>query len=353
MRLAPFVLSIVLLGIPGNLEAARPARRVTHASGVVYKVRRGETAAKVARDHGLSLDQLGDLNPKVNLSKLSVGTPLRVKGKPVTRVAQAVPVVQAVRAKTALPQPELGLVLPVTPIPAIRANGPAVLVHLERLLPTNMEGLSKVSAKKPVHGVPPMTSQDLVPVIPANTGLEYESATVADLGFEPADPNKLDLLWPVGTRSISSAWGPRMRIKTVRMVKARKLRRVRVKYQGSHKGVDLTAPMGADVYAALDGRVVFSGKDQGYGNCVFIDHGNGIETRYAHHRLNFVHEGDLVQRGQKIAEVGTTGHSTGPHLHFELRLGGEARNPLPALNDVEEIAAGMMAFNEMLKGPQQ
>lgn len=342
MRLAPLVLSIIILGIPGKLEAAKPARRSAHASSAVHRMRRGETAAKVARDNGLSLDELADLNPKVNLSKLSVGTALRVKGRPEPRIAKVIPLqepqVQPARNEA---------VVPVPPIPAIRANGPAVLVHLERLLPTSMEA---APAKKAAHAVLPLTSQDLVPVFPATSGLEYESAIVADLGFEPADPNKIDFLWPVGTRSISSAWGPRMRTKTVRVVKARKKRRVRVRYQSSHKGVDLTAPMGTDVYAAQDGRVVFSGRDGGYGNCVFIDHGNGVETRYAHHSLNVVQAGDIVKRGQKIAEVGSTGHSTGPHLHFEYRLNGEARNPMPVLNDVEEIPAEVMALNETIKG---
>ena len=346
MRLAPLVLSIAILGIPGNLEAARPARRVAHASSALHKVRRGETAAKVARDHGLSLEQLVALNPKANLSKLAVGTTLKVRGRLELKLTKVV--TAEVQAEPNPPQ--TASAVPVPPIPAIRANGPTVLVHLERLLPTNMEVTPAAPAKKTARVMPPLTSQDLEPVFPSTSGLEYESTVADELGFEPADPNKLDFLWPVGTRSISSAWGPRMRTRTVRVVKANKLRKVKVKYQGSHKGVDLTAPMGADVYAAQDGRVVFSGKDGGYGNCVFIDHGNGVETRYAHHRANFVQEGDLVRRGQKIAEVGSTGHSTGPHLHFEFRLNGESLNPLPVLNDVEDLPAEMVAFNETIKG---
>ena len=353
MRLAPFVLSIVILGIPGKLEAARPSRKAAHKAAhlsvSVYKVRRGETAAKVARDHGLSLEQLAELNPKVKLAKLSAGATLKVKGRPEPRIAKV-----AANDLQTEPTPASSLpVVPVPPIPAIRANGPAVLLHLERLLPTSMDAVPTATTKKSAHLMAPMTSQDLVPVFPSSSGLEYESTVATDLGFEPADPDKLDLLWPVATRSISSAWGPRMRTRTVRVMKASRSRKVRVKYQGSHKGVDLTAPMGTDIYAALDGRVVFSGKDHGYGNCVFIDHGNGIQTRYAHHRLNFVHEGDLVRRGQKIAEVGVTGHSTGPHLHFELRLNGESQNPLPALNDVEEIPAEMIALNETIRVPQR
>ncbi len=348
MRLATFVLSIVILGIPGNLEAARLGRKTLHVSSSVHKVRRGETASKVARAFGLSLEQLGDLNPGLNLSRLSIGTPLRVKSKAGLKVAKVVQVAPAPLEEDPQPSP-LGPVVPVPSIPAIRTNGPVVLVHLERLLPTNMNPAKPVSAKRSVHLVPPMTSQDLQPVFPPASGLEYESRVAAELGFDPADPDKLDFLWPVGTRSISSSWGPRVRTKIVRVVKARRTRRVKVRYTGSHKGVDLTAPMGADVYAAQDGRVVFSGRNGAYGNCVFIDHGNGVETRYAHHKVNFAQVGDIVRRGQVIAEVGSTGRSTGPHLHFEVRLDGEARNPLPVLNDVEEIPAEMTAYNEMVK----
>jgi murein DD-endopeptidase MepM/ murein hydrolase activator NlpD len=348
MRLTPLVFSIAILGMPGHLQAAKPHRKVVHqVSSAIHKVRRGETAAKIARMYSLSLDELSALNPKINLAKLSVGTTLRVKGKlPEAKVAKAAPVAAPTSVTAEAPA------VPMAPIPTIPANGPAVLVHLERLIPATMNVLPPVSQRKSIHSQPPFTSEDLAPVLPANAGLEYESSLASELGFEPADPDHLDLLWPVGTRRISSAWGPRMRTRTVRVVKASKSRRVRVRYQGSHKGVDLPAPMGTDVYAAQDGRVVFAGRDGGYGNCVFIDHGNGVETRYAHHRLNFVQVGDVVHRGQKIAEVGTTGHSTGPHLHFELRLNGDSQNPLAVLNDVEEIPAEMEALNALITEPQ-
>jgi len=85
-----------------------------------------------------------------------------------------------------------------------------------------------------------------------------------------------------------------------------------------------------------------------YGNNAPVDHGNGVITHYAHHRTNFVQFGDIVRRGQKIAEVGRTGNATGPHLHFELRLTGEHQNPLPFLNDVEEVPAELVARNALV-----
>jgi murein DD-endopeptidase MepM/ murein hydrolase activator NlpD len=240
--------------------------------------------------------------------------------------------------------------VPVAPIPAISAASPTVLVHLERLLPVITNAQVPATAKKSARVLPstPITSRDLVPVFPLASGLEYESEVASTLGFEPADPSKLDLLWPVATRSISSAWGPRIRTKVVQVRSASKKKQVRVKFQGSHKGVDLTAPTGSDVYAALDGRVTTSAKHRQYGNYVIIDHGNGVQTVYAHNSKLLVQDGDLVHKGQKIAEVGRTGNATGPHLHFELRLQGSAQNPLPMMNDTEEIPAEQMALNETI-----
>ena len=120
---------------------------------------------------------------------------------------------------------------------------------------------------------------------------------------------------------------------------------------GSHKGVDLSSPMGKDIFAALDGQVVASGRQKGYGNYVALDHGNGVVTYYAHCNRNFVRVGEIVRRGQKIAEVGRTGNATGPHVHFELRLDGAAQNPLPFMNDSEEVSADMVAQNEAAVPP--
>lgn len=94
-----------------------------------------------------------------------------------------------------------------------------------------------------------------------------------------------------------------------------------------HDGIDFAAPIGTPIHAAAGGVVVLAEQHPVWGNVVEIDHGAGLLTRYAHASRLFVASGALVKRGQKIAEVGTTGRSTGPHLHFEVHKQGVAQNP--------------------------
>jgi len=94
-----------------------------------------------------------------------------------------------------------------------------------------------------------------------------------------------------------------------------------------HEGVDFVANPGTGIRAAAAGVVISAERHPQYGNMVEIDHGNDLTTRYAHASKLLVKPGQLVKRGQKIAEVGTTGRSTGPHLHFEVRIRGLAQNP--------------------------
>ena len=122
----------------------------------------------------------------------------------------------------------------------------------------------------------------------------------------PKDTEKL-FSWPLSGR-LTSRFGPR---------------------NGSfHDGIDIAAPAGTPVRAAAAGRVIFSDALRGYGNVVIVKHANGFTTVYAHQRRNLVKDGQIVQRGEIIGEVGETGRVTGPSLHFEVRSGKNARNPL-------------------------
>lgn len=107
-----------------------------------------------------------------------------------------------------------------------------------------------------------------------------------------------------------------------------------------HTGLDFQADRGTAIFAAAGGVVVTQEQHPAYGNMVEIDHGNQLVTRYAHASRTLVKQGDLVRRGQKIAEVGTTGRSTGPHLHFEVLVQGVFQDPQKFLN-----AGGLAAGN--------
>lgn len=112
-----------------------------------------------------------------------------------------------------------------------------------------------------------------------------------------------------------------------------------------HAGLDFRGPTGAPIFAAAKGRVSFVGRRQGYGNCVEIDHGNGLLTRYAHMSAFRTQVGKEVVAGARIGAIGNTGRSTGPHLHFEVRLNDRPINPRPFL----EVAPHVL---EEARGPQ-
>jgi murein DD-endopeptidase MepM/ murein hydrolase activator NlpD len=104
-----------------------------------------------------------------------------------------------------------------------------------------------------------------------------------------------------------------------------------------HRGVDLAAKVGTPVHSAGPGRVVRAGEASGYGNLVVVDHGDGVETRYAHLDRIDVRVGDTLAAGQALGAAGATGRVTGPHLHFEVRKDGEALDPVAFLKQAAPV----------------
>lgn len=106
-----------------------------------------------------------------------------------------------------------------------------------------------------------------------------------------------------------------------------------------HKGIDIPGPIGTPIYATADGVVSRSGWASGYGNLVQITHGGGMETRYGHMSKLLVSANSYVKRGQLIGLMGSTGRSTGSHLHYEVRVDGAAINPLPFVAGPDYLVA--------------
>ena len=107
-----------------------------------------------------------------------------------------------------------------------------------------------------------------------------------------------------------------------------------------HPGIDLAGAYGTPIYATADGTVLRAGWNSGgYGNMVELDHGRGIVTRYGHMSAVLVHAGDRVTRGEQIGRMGSTGRSTGNHLHYEVRIDGHPVNPIPFMKSTDYVIA--------------
>ena len=142
---------------------------------------------------------------------------------------------------------------------------------------------------------------------------DYSTSNVgemAKLDPETGEPFSGEMIWPVGG-TLTSGYG---------------WRRGRI-----HAGIDIIGPTGTPILAAMEGTVVYSGWYYGYGYMIDIQHPNGLVTRYAHASRLYVSVGERVSQGQAIMAMGSTGRSTAPHLHFEVRVKGQAHNPITYL----------------------
>lgn len=202
----------------------------------------------------------------------------------------------------------------------------AKLVQLEAL----GERVSSLAGLHPAE-IQTATGQGGPQVLERSLGMEELQALLADL--DRATANSTDLMTVVETRLIDQ------RIGTL-MLPTRQP--VETGHQGSsfgwridpftgrqalHTGLDFQAEVGTPILAAAGGVVVAQEVHPAYGNMVEVDHGNNLVTRYAHASRSWVKKGDLVKRGQRIADVGSTGRSTGPHLHFEVMVNGVPQDP--------------------------
>ena len=355
MRTILLAFAIIASGAAKNIQDVCTKNTNTH------KVKKGETATQIANKNDITILELKSLNRNINLSHLPIGTVIITsKNKQHASCSQLHSNQSSQNATTYNRWNTTSFIKPLPKVP-VANHGP--LLHLEHVIPLeltpshmlNSAGLTgeATPTRTTISGHSALTKiRQMITNkknVEPNELVKVSTSTPFSAGFNMPGQNGLNLFWPVETRTISSTWGPRIRTKVVRVrvsKRSKRQKQVLKQFLGNHKGVDLSAPQGDDVFAAMDGQIITSGNHKHYGNFVTIDHGNGVMTLYGHCYRNFVIAGETVRRGQKIAEVGCTGNATGPHVHFELRLDGTAQNPLPFMNNAGEVSTAMIAKNQ-------
>lgn len=242
---------------------------VPESGGVIHTLMPGQTLYAVARAYHVPLETLMRVNGIADPRSIPDRKPLFIPGA--LRPLDISPTFTPASGRTAAE-------------PSERSSRPAELAS------ATMLDLPGASLPRPGIGGPGMGPGDR-PGLPA--------------------PPSLELAWPLrGT--ITSRFGTRGR-------------------RAHHEGVDIDGVSGEGILAAAAGTVVRAGKEGGYGRLIVIDHGRGITTLYAHASRLLVREGDRVEAGEAIAEVGRSGNARGSHLHFEIHRNGRPVDPLPLL----------------------
>ncbi|KJF26410.1 peptidase M23 [Clostridium aceticum] len=254
-----------------------------------HEVASGESAWVIAQQYDLSMENLTAANPDINPERLQIGQKINlVVPKPYVTVTtkEYMELVETIPFETEYVETE-ALYKGDKKITVQGEEGKREIKGYqvkENGVFAGHEVLEEIILEEPVTRV-------------IAEGIKERPATVATGAF--VRPTRGTLTSGFGTR-----WGRR------------------------HEGIDIGAPTGTSITAADAGRVSFAGSRGAYGNLVIIDHENGYQTYYAHASRILVKQGDRVFKGQEIAKVGSTGRSTGPHLHFEVRKNGVPINPL-------------------------
>lgn len=272
-----------------GVYAALTANSVEEA---VYVVQKGDTFARIAKDMGLTVDQLSELNPDVVIDKIWVGDKLVVQ--------QSVPTLSVWTVDHVTYEQAIE-----SPVEYI--DSPDMYKGETKVVQQGEDGVAQVSAE-----VRSLNGYETEQTVLSTTVVQEPTATKILQGtkVKPVTVSKGSYIWPVSGR-ITSRYGYR--------------------HGEFHTGLDIAVPTGTTVKAADGGTVSFAGRRGNYGNLVIITHDNGAQTYYAHNSSLLVSVGDKVYQGQAIARSGSTGRSTGPHCHFEIRVGGDTKNPLSYL----------------------
>lgn len=251
-----------------------------------YSISNNETLSSIAKKFGLTTSEITKLNPNVSPTKMNAGDKVVI--------SKAEPKLSVVTSKNVTYDETI-------PYKTIKNTNSSMPKNQTKTIKEGKSGSANITAKiMYINGV---ESERII-----------ESRTVLS--------NPQDKVLEVGTRNISQGTGSMTRPFSGNMTS-------NYGYRGRefHTGVDFAGPSGSSIKAADSGKVIFSGRNGNYGNCIIISHGNGVETLYAHNSKNLVKVGDSVDKGDIIGKVGSTGRSTGSHVHVEVRVNGRHVNP--------------------------
>ncbi|NDL66417.1 M23 family metallopeptidase [Anaerotalea alkaliphila] len=261
-----------------------------NAEAEVYTVKPGDSASTIASANGMGLSELYELNPvlKQKEKTLQIGDEVVVQvSQPELSVSAAVEITytQAI------------------PFTTVREKDNSLYVGKSEVRQEGKNGTMEVQAL-----VTRVNGQETGREILRQTVLEEPQERIVVEGSKPVPTQPSGrLMYPTVNFRMTSPYGSRS--------------------GGFHTGMDFAAPYGTKIVAADGGRVVFAGWKSGYGYTVDIDHGKGMVTRYAHASSISAKVGQAVKKGQTIARIGSTGNSTGNHVHFEVRINDAPRNP--------------------------
>lgn len=261
-------------------------------------VEEGESFWMIAHNNDLSVDELQKLNADTVPEKLQIGQEiLLTKQEPLVSVVVTKEItVEETIAHSTEYKDTSSLLKGESKVVTQGSDGKKTVTY--EIKEANGSTLEKNVVKEVV------VSEPVTEVVNRGTGsIQISSRSAYNSGGGSGT-----LAWPLSSNKITSPYGTRSR--------------------GFHSGIDLAAKTGTSVYAAAGGTVELASWYYGYGNCVVINHGNGVKTRYAHLSAYKVSVGTTVSRGQLIALSGNTGNSTGPHLHFEVIVNGVTKNPV-------------------------
>lgn len=262
---------------------------------IVIEIKKGDNFWNLSKDYDLTVNDLIILNPDINPEKIFPGDSLLVR--PLNPVLDVI-----IELENTIVEP--------IPFKVNYRRDNRLYTHQQKILRAGVEGEKEV-----LYHITLCNGYQSALAVLEETVLKEPSNALVQVGTRTTVSRGGRINYGVvsGTR-ISSYYGYRIHPITGR--------------RQFHDGLDIAAPQGNSVYAYTDGRVVEAGWNGGYGNCILIDHGDGLKTRYAHLSRIYVRVGQRVRTEERIGAIGSTGNSTGPHLHFEVIKNGRTTNPL-------------------------